>query len=136
MSGPRITLELPSVPESIPAARHELDRLADALPPAVLEDARLLMSELVTNAVRHAGLGPEGRISVRAELRSGRLRVEVRDQGGGFEPTRAPSAERGSGWGLYLVREIADRWGILRDHASCVWFEIDVASDGGGRGDR
>src|SRR5215207_2386573 len=52
---PKLTPE----PEAIPEARHALDRLADLLAPEKLEDVRLVVSELVTNSVLHAGLSPD-----------------------------------------------------------------------------
>ncbi len=54
------------------------------------------------------------------------MRVEVCDQGPGFELSEpAPDPSRPSGWGLYLVRELSDRWGIDRDGETRVWFELD-----------
>ena len=54
------------------------------------------------------------------------MRVEVCDQGPGFELSEpAPDPARPSGWGLYLVRELSDRWGIDRDGQTRVWFELD-----------
>ena len=85
---------------------------------------RLLVSELVTNAVRHAG-GEVVRLVVRHA--DGRLRVEVHDPGRGFE-LREPADDpvRASGWGLVLVDELADRWGVDSTPATRVWFEIDA----------
>jgi anti-sigma regulatory factor (Ser/Thr protein kinase) len=98
------------------------------LPAYVRQDVLLLVTELVTNAVRHAGIGPDS--PVRVEVRRWRrlVRVEVADRGVGFAAVpgpRRPIDEPG-GWGLYLVERIADRWGL--HHASpgtCVWFEIE-----------
>jgi anti-sigma regulatory factor (Ser/Thr protein kinase) len=102
----------------------------EPLPSKIREEATLLVSELITNAVRHAlveGL-PEVELRVRSD--SGRVRVVVSDPGGGFEPMpRLPTAAEGSGWGLYLVDRIADRWGVLSNDRNEVWFEIDVDQD-------
>jgi signal transduction histidine kinase len=83
----------------------------------------LLTSELVTNAVRHAG-GDAVRLVV--ALTGTLLRIEVHDPGNGFE-LKAPSDDplRASGWGLVLVEELADRWGIDHDPRTRVWFEMD-----------
>src|SRR3954447_16244118 len=87
---------------------------------------RLLVSELVTNAVRHAGTGPEGAIRVRLECSTGRVRGEVIDDGPGFEPSvRRSSDPLDGGFGLTLVDELADRWGVDGEQGTRVWFEID-----------
>lgn len=121
----RVTFAL--MPEAPSQARAVVDRELGPLPAKVREDATLLVSELVTNAVRHA-LGT-GLLEVELRIRSepGRIRVVVSDQGGGFVPApRLPTAAEGSGWGLYLVDRIADRWGVLSKERTEVWFEIDV----------
>jgi anti-sigma regulatory factor (Ser/Thr protein kinase) len=94
---------------------------------SVLEDVRLLISEIVTNSVRHAGLGPADRVAVRVIAEPKRIRAEVVDAGRGFEaPPPRPAADTASGWGLFLVEHLADRWGIERlDGRTRVWFEID-----------
>ena len=87
---------------------------------------RLLVSELVTNSVRHAGLGEGSRISLHIESRPEVVRVEVTDPGSGFVPDmRAITIAQESGWGLYLVDELADRWGVDAVGGTHVWFEID-----------
>jgi anti-sigma regulatory factor (Ser/Thr protein kinase) len=96
------------------------------LPYPLAFDAQLLVSELVSNSVRHAGLGRDDLIRVTADWSGDRLRVHVRD---GARPTRAspiagsirpaPGAE--SGWGLYLVDRLASRWGTT---AGGYWFEL------------
>ena len=91
-----------------------------------MRDVRLLVSELVTNAVRHADLAIGDVIGLVIELVEHKLRVEVHDPGGGFVPTApAPDPARPSGWGLYLVAELADRWGVDSDERTLVWFELD-----------
>jgi anti-sigma regulatory factor (Ser/Thr protein kinase) len=85
------------------------------------------VTELVTNAVRHAGVGPEG--SLQVELRRWRQRVRVEVAAPGPGPGRVPprSDKPGpGGWGLVLVDRIAARWGVDRGPSrTCVWFEID-----------
>jgi GAF domain-containing protein/anti-sigma regulatory factor (Ser/Thr protein kinase) len=108
------------------AARRSLDRLAEELAPELLEDVRLLVNELVTNAVRHARVGTGETIRLTVTVAPELVRAEVRDPGAGFEPpTGGPSLERAAGWGLYLVERFADRWGIDDSGGTCVWFEID-----------
>jgi anti-sigma regulatory factor (Ser/Thr protein kinase) len=108
------------------AARNALERLRDQISPDMLENARLLVSELTTNSVRHAGLPDGAAITLRADLSSDRLRIEVTDDGPGFDPEPGrPSMYRTDGWGLYLVEQIADRWGVSRSPGGIVWFELD-----------
>lgn len=113
-------------PDSAAEARRALAAVSDHLPPRRLEDARLLVSELVTNAIRHAGLD-DGDV-IRLVVSTGRraLRVEVCDPGRGFEiGDPEPDPGHPAGWGLYLVRELSDRWGVERNAQTRVWFELD-----------
>jgi anti-sigma regulatory factor (Ser/Thr protein kinase) len=84
---------------------------------------RLLVSELVTNAVQHGG--PGGSVQVRLEALCDRVRVEVRDQGPGFRPRTGGAPDPLRGFGLRLVDELTDRWGVEPDDGALVWFEID-----------
>jgi anti-sigma regulatory factor (Ser/Thr protein kinase) len=121
-----VDVELENSPEAAAAARTALDDLTGRVPAGRLRDLRLLVSELVTNAVRHAGLGRGDRIRLRVCVRERQVRVEVHDPGRGFEP-RAPKPDpaRASGWGLYLVDELADRWGVDGlGRGTRVWFEL------------
>lgn len=119
-------LELPAHPDSVARARRAVAGLGDRIPPDRLEDVRLLVSEIVTNAIRHSGIAGGQRISLRIAAERGTVRVEVRDQGRGFAVRRiAPDPTRASGWGLYLVAELADRWGVDDGRETCVWFELE-----------
>jgi anti-sigma regulatory factor (Ser/Thr protein kinase) len=119
-----VDLELPRTSAAPARARGALDQLAHGIPAARMRDVRLLVSELVTNAVRHAE-GEAVRLVV--AVSAGTLRVEVHDPGSGFA-VKAPSDDplRSSGWGLVLVEELADRWGIDRSPRTRVWFEMDA----------
>jgi anti-sigma regulatory factor (Ser/Thr protein kinase) len=113
------TLELPSAAVAARLARRHLEPHLSSLPRGRRPDARLLVSELVTNAFRH-GMPP---ITLTTELHRDFLRVEVADSGGGRPRRRArPSAD--GGWGLLLVEQASDRWGVA-DGSMRVWFEID-----------
>ena len=107
-------------------ARSALGALERSVDEPLLDDLRLLVSELVTNSVRHAAAQPDSCVGLDVTLGGGVLRVEASDAGGGFEPSpRAPGQAQDSGWGLYLVDRIADRWGVARSDGTTVWFEID-----------
>ena len=120
-----LTFEFPPTTDAVPAARAALNPLGDEVDADAMDDARLLVSELVTNAVRHAGLGPRDVIKVSARVHDGILRVVVRDAGVGFDVApRTIASSESAGWGLHLVAEIAERWGATVDGATEVWFEI------------
>lgn len=119
-------VELDATPDAVPLARQALADVEPALPPELVRDLHLLTSELVTNSVRHANVGPEARVLVTVRLTSDVVRVEVSDPGPGFEPPEAstPRFYQQSGWGLYLVDQLASRWGVDRTRGTSVWFEI------------
>jgi two-component sensor histidine kinase len=86
----------------------------------------LLVSELVTNAVKHGGVGPDRIVSVKLDSSDERVRVEVIDEGPGFEPRPGPRIDPiEEGFGLALVEQLSDRWGVAVDDETRVWFEID-----------
>jgi anti-sigma regulatory factor (Ser/Thr protein kinase) len=105
-------------------ARRALSQLR--LPVPLAFDAQLLVSELVSNSVRHAELGRDDLIRVTVDWSGDRLIVHVRDGGGSARASPvsgsirpAPGAE--SGWGLYFVDRLASRWGTT---AGGYWFEL------------
>ena len=115
-----------------PGAGSEARRWAAAVTKGLLEadqaqSLRLIISELVTNALRHAGLNDDERIALAVGVTPAAVRVEVTDHGRGFDPDAIPSdPEAAEGWGLYLVATLADRWGAESDEkATRVWFELD-----------
>ena len=100
-------------------------RLADQVSATVLDDALLVISELVTNSVLHAGPLVGAPIRVSAALADGTLRLEVEDAGhGNAVIRRAPDRRHGSGFGLDLVDRIAARWGVTQLGATRVWCEL------------
>lgn len=122
-----IDLRLVSRPEAVPHARRAFDDLIGVASEACLEDARLLVSELVTNSIRHGDLAAGQDIELRADVEGDALHVEVRDPGGGFQlRPRTAGSEEDSGWGLYLVGLLAERWGVSSDGSTSVWFEIPL----------
>lgn len=103
-------------------ARRALSSLNGSLA-GLAETVRLLVSELVTNSVKHGGAGPQDSIDLALTASAGMVRVEVGDGGPGFEP-KTSRTEPG-GFGLMLVDQLADRWGIEGEPRPFVWFEID-----------
>ena len=122
-------LELPRELDSAAEARHAVDQLADRLGEDQLGDVRLLVSELVTNSLRHAQLEEEDRIRLGVDVDDSRVHVWVSDSGRGFEVVApADDPDTVEGWGLYLVATLSDRWGVDKDDAggaTRVWFELD-----------
>lgn len=106
-------------------ARGAVERLARDLRPEELDALRLLVSELVTNSVRHAGMGRDGWIDLDVSVVPDAVRVTVTDPGGSLVSPGQPADPAGpSGWGLFLVQRMADRWGIASDGHTRVWFEL------------
>jgi anti-sigma regulatory factor (Ser/Thr protein kinase) len=119
-----LALSLAPVPDSVPTARRTLDRLSTRLEGRQLEDLRLLVSEVVSNSVRHGeGTGP---IQLRVAIEPSIVRVEVEDPGPGFHPSpELDPPGRYDGWGLLLVERLSARWGVVAGASTVVWFEID-----------
>jgi anti-sigma regulatory factor (Ser/Thr protein kinase) len=125
----RVDLRLRPSMEAPSNARRALDDLSPHLPAEVLDDMRLLVSELVTNSIRHAELSDEEWVGLHIEVAGDTVRVEVVDPGPGFRPNvPTPVVYQESGWGLYLVEQVAHRWGVVDDGTIRVWFEIDGIS--------
>ena len=115
-------MTLPRAPKAAGAARRAVaDHFARDLDSELLASAQLLVSELVTNAVVYG----QGTITLRAQLDTDRLLVEVIDEGKGFErqARRQPFNEL-RGRGLAIVDAIASHWGI-HDGTTHVWFELE-----------
>ncbi|MGO9489587.1 MAG: ATP-binding protein [Solirubrobacteraceae bacterium] len=84
----------------------------------------LLVSEVVSNAVRHSSAPPEEAISLDAIVTQGAVRIAVTDAGEGFTPRPRDPDRIGEGYGLYLLEEAASRWGVEQDRGTTVWFEL------------
>jgi anti-sigma regulatory factor (Ser/Thr protein kinase) len=121
-------VRLLSRPESAGAARRLTREQLHGrwmLCPQLTDDAELLVSELVGNAVKHAGAHVFG---LRLRRRRGWIRVEVRDPSRAL-PCHLPVRDLDvSGRGLWLVDKLADRWGVdLLPYGKCTWFELRLA---------
>jgi anti-sigma regulatory factor (Ser/Thr protein kinase) len=109
------------------ARRCVRGRLDGLLTPERLPEVELLTSELVTNAVRHAGLKEGDAVNLEIDVDTDTVHVAVVDAGAGFDFSKIfdkPGDPRG-GWGLFLVDKVSDRWGIDPSPPHSVWFEID-----------
>ena len=127
-----ISVEIETGPGAAALARGALDALSPRVDDEVLNDVRLLVSELVTNSVRHSHADGAEHVGLDVEVRERRLRVEVSDGGSGFEPRpRTAGQSQGSGWGLYLVDRLAERWGVSNEGRTRVWFEMSDPTVGG-----
>jgi anti-sigma regulatory factor (Ser/Thr protein kinase) len=120
-------LRLPAVADTVPQARHAAAVAMDSGPPLpgpVRADVLLLVSELVSNAVRHG----EGPIDLAVGVSTSRVRVEVTDQGDGQPlPPRLPPVTSQSGRGLLIVEAIADTWGFtVKPTGKTVWADVVV----------
>jgi anti-sigma regulatory factor (Ser/Thr protein kinase) len=104
-------------------ARRVVEGLAADVPPDVLRNAQLLVSEVVTNSIRHSG--SDDPIRLRVWARSSGLKVEIADGGSGFEPGEIGTGDDAEGGrGLLILETLADRWGVCRDAGARVWFEL------------
>lgn len=98
--------------------------LAECSPEAI-ETTSLLVSELVTNSLRHGRAVLNASVVVRIVQNGAVIRVEVIDWGQGFEyRRRAEALDQPGGWGLYLVEQLSARWGVEQGSPNVVWFEL------------
>lgn len=110
-------------PRAPSIARRAVEQLSANVDPGVLRDAQLLVSEVVTNSIRHSG--SDDPIQLRVWRRSAGLKVEVADGGFGFETDEpSPASDGEGGRGLLILETLADRWGTSCDARARVWFEL------------
>lgn len=108
------------------SARRSLDTVARTVGPELLDVLRLLVSELVTNAVEHGRPTDSARVKLRLLVFPETVAAVVEDDGPGFrEPPPVPDDAAFSGWGLHIVPELADRYGIETSPRTAVWFELE-----------
>ncbi len=110
------------------AARRALDGFRGELEEDVIERSALVVTEVVTNSVTHAGLTAAQPIDLNIQLSSACLRLEVTDEGtGSFDPAiTPPDAGRDSGRGLWMIDQLTDRWGVDFSRSTHVWCEFDL----------
>ena len=116
--------ELPKTGDAPALARDVVQALEGPVPSELVDDAALLVSELVSNGVMYGGDGP---MLLHVEAGADRVRGEIVDQGPGFEPQTRANRKMAlgdeGGWGLHLVEALADDWGV-HEGSTRVWFEI------------
>ena len=127
-TGAYVGVSVPHERTGVRIARHAFaDQLeAAGVPPEDRDDAMLVLSELVSNAVKHAAPLPTGEITVRWEVRDDLLHIEITDGGGGTRPhPSAPLLSALGGRGLDIVRTVSSQWGVTEDHDTVtVWAEV------------
>lgn len=121
---------LPPVAESLAEARRMVTDVADT-PREVVEDAQLILTELLANEIKHGRYDPQDPLICAVRKTPAALRLEVRHSGPPFQmPAKRldpPLRARETGWGLALITRLADRWGVDEARgARQVWAEIDV----------
>ena len=118
-----VRIRIPGGPHAAGTARNTLGRLGWDLDTPVLDNLRLLVTELVTNSVRHTSADF---VELMVLLGPKRLRVEVTDSGPGFDYSpRTRSIYQEGGWGLVLVERLSERWGVSTEAGFArVWFEL------------
>jgi serine/threonine-protein kinase RsbW len=122
--------EVPSGPEAAAQARRLLDPFVSRIPEDVLYDARLVLSELVTNSYKHAGSPAGTPIHITLRDSKDRLRLEVIDRSI-FDPTPETTEElRSAKWGLLVVERVADDWGRISEGG--IWAEFHLGKPEGG----
>jgi len=122
----RETAWFPVGPGSVGAARTWLlGRSSELLERQRTEDLALVLSEIVTNAVRHGG--GDGQVEISVTPKQEFLCVQVTDDGPGFVPRPgAMASEPSGGFGLFIVERLTRRWGLTREgQRTRVWFEFD-----------
>jgi anti-sigma regulatory factor (Ser/Thr protein kinase) len=124
----RVEVTLPPSPEAAPIGRAVARAFCPTLDERSTEELMLLVSEVVGNSVRHPPR--DGNVvSMELDVLGDQVRVAVRDGGSGFRPPPPPDLDGdppAGGFGLLLVEQLADRWGVEADPNTEVWFELDV----------
>ena len=119
----RLSLRLDPDVDAAGKAREALERLE--VERGVLQDMNLLVTELVTNSVRHADAPAHEPVQVEVAVAGDHVFVAVEDGGSGFKPKpRSAHSPRDSGWGLHLVERLSSRWGVMSNGRTRVWLEL------------
>jgi len=125
----RVELELERTVNAPAQARSEIAARCRELElgGALCQSLILLVSELVSNAVRHSADDTKAPVKLVATFGERTIRVMVTDAGAGFTPRPRDPARTHDGYGLYLLEKVATRWGVGSRGDTKVWFELPRA---------
>ncbi len=119
-------LAVPAHPQSLRIVRRAVQGLQEVYGDEIVNRLAVIYSELVTNAIRHAGIRRTDTLAVELEIGPDRILGRVVDPGRGFDaatiPPRRPGQE--GGFGLRIVDRLAARWGVRRNGRTEVRFEL------------
>jgi serine/threonine-protein kinase RsbW len=122
------TVRVPWRATSVSKVRRTLveDLLTRDVPTVVVDEAEIVVSELVSNAIRHARPLSDGNLRVHWKVKAGVVEVEVTDGGSESSPRPAPrTIWAPSGRGLRIVRSLAHEWGVTEDRSgTTVWASL------------
>jgi anti-sigma regulatory factor (Ser/Thr protein kinase) len=130
---PEVSFSVPHERTGVRLARHAFADQMDAV--GVVDEARddaiLVLSELVSNAVKHAAPLPSGEIAVRWEVQADVLHIEITDGGATTRPhASAVALSSLGGRGLDIVRTVSSQWGVTEGADSVtVWAEVPRTAD-------
>ena len=111
----------PNSPTSVTGARRFVLGMIRGVARDIADSVALMVSELATNSLLHAGTG----FQVRVDRSTEEVRVEVIDRGGGVPAVRTPAPSETSGRGLRIVENFADNWGVRSSPpGKAVWFTL------------
>jgi anti-sigma regulatory factor (Ser/Thr protein kinase) len=122
----RVCLQLPASLKALELGRRAMEKhLSPELSALDLEAAKIVVTELLSNSVRHGNLSPDDKIDLIVHRFDDLCRIEVQDSGPCFECVREPS--EAGGRGLMIVEKLSRRWGRMKSWKCRVWCELDVS---------
>lgn len=126
--GFELMLWFAGVTQAPASARAALSALEPHVGNDRLQSLRLVVTELITNSIRHAGIDERAVIGLDLRLEDGLLRCTVSDPGPGFEKLDVvrPHQDRAGGFGLVILESVSSTWGVARDELFRVWFEVPI----------
>jgi anti-sigma regulatory factor (Ser/Thr protein kinase) len=125
-----LKMRIGSGPDAAAEARRAIAGLRADLDPPLMETLRLLVTELITNSVRHTECDA---LTLRIAIGKSAVLTEVADEGPAFDPGSAVAGvhdphDADTGWGLFLVERLARNWGVRENgNSKRVWFELGRA---------
>jgi two-component sensor histidine kinase len=120
--------DVPSHPLSVGSVRRAVHALDEVCGAEMSERLGVIFTELVTNAVRHSGLGSDAQVDVLLEYSTTVVKGHVIDCGKGFSLKDLPEhPDENGGFGLRIVDGLVSRWGVTRADCTEVWFEVNPA---------